>query len=479
MDYTWWLDNHEEFMPIGCLQDKRLIASVHAFGIPNLRISSETDDLGIVWVVHTPVGSFTLYLLVEGENADPVWKVQRGPVSITLLSDCVSWHHYVAPRRGEGVTITQIDVFEDTIAAKWFKLWVAVHCKDEDFFNCEMLNDGNVIGSHDILTPIRDKSIYTGVLGNVTVLFTSSYFSQIVTTWDGIETKLADSLIRRNPQNPLVNLNFYGEEPPAPKGKPLMNKDIKLFPYKPASVSAKNLADGLGIHRLKDVGSEYSGKAIIINWGASSFPEGVKWKNNLTLNPPDKVARASDKLSSFRAMEGGCSIPPFTTNIEVAREWIKEGNFVVCRQVLNGHSGKGIVIAETEGDLVEAPLYTMYIKKKDEYRIHCFSAGSFFVQKKMISSTATKESINTKIRNHSNGYIFASDNVQAPEDVITQANLAIQLLELDFGAVDIIFNQKRGTAYVLEVNTAPGLEGRTLDFYIRTLGNIAAELKVR
>jgi D-alanine-D-alanine ligase-like ATP-grasp enzyme len=45
---------------------------------------------------------------------------------------------------------------------------------------------------------------------------------------------------------------------------------------------------------------------------------------------------------------------------------------------------------------------------------------------------------------------------------------------LDFGAVDIIYNAKRNECYVLEVNTAPGLEGTTVEKYAT---KFASELK--
>ena len=38
-----------------------------------------------------------------------------------------------------------------------------------------------------------------------------------------------------------------------------------------------------------------------------------------------------------------------------------------------------------------------------------------------------------------------------------EATKAVAALGLDFGAVDVIYNEKYGRAYVLEVNTAPGL----------------------
>src|SRR3546814_3666736 len=43
---------------------------------------------------------------------------------------------------------------------------------------------------------------------------------------------------------------------------------------------------------------------------------------------------------------------------------------IVCRTVLSGHSGVGIVIADNRDDLVPANLYVKYVKKKEEYRVH-------------------------------------------------------------------------------------------------------------
>jgi D-alanine-D-alanine ligase-like ATP-grasp enzyme len=36
---------------------------------------------------------------------------------------------------------------------------------------------------------------------------------------------------------------------------------------------------------------------------------------------------------------------------------------------------------------------------------------------------------------------------------------------LDFGAVDVIWNAQKEKPYVLEINTAPGLEGQTIADY--------------
>jgi glutathione synthase/RimK-type ligase-like ATP-grasp enzyme len=46
---------------------------------------------------------------------------------------------------------------------------------------------------------------------------------------------------------------------------------------------------------------------------------------------------------------------------------------------------------------------------------------------------------------------------------------AVSALGLDFGAVDIIWNEREDKCYVLEVNTAPGLQGSTLENYANAI----------
>lgn len=57
-------------------------------------------------------------------------------------------------------------------------------------------------------------------------------------------------------------------------------------------------------------------------------------------------------------------------------------------------------------------------------------------------------------RNFRNGFDFRLSNEH--EDATAQASLALDTLKLDFGAVDLVLGED-GKAYVLEVNTAPGV----------------------
>lgn len=216
-----------------------------------------------------------------------------------------------------------------------------------------------------------------------------------------------------------------------------------------------------------------------MNWGKRVLSEPLKKQliaGVKVLNKPECVATAGDKLKFFRAikeqMEWPVRVPDWTEDIEVAKSWARSGVSVVCRTILNGHSGAGIVLAEKEADVVAAPLYTKYINKKDEYRVHVFNGEVLHVSRKARNRDIPDENVNWKIRNHDNGFIFQhSDFVYRP-DVTNQAMGAIAAIGLDFGAVDVVFNDRYDMAYVLEVNTAPGIEGITLEKYSQALSKL-------
>lgn len=247
-----------------------------------------------------------------------------------------------------------------------------------------------------------------------------------------------------------------------------MKTKLFVYPWKEASESARNLSRALGAPRIKHNGSKFRPhpNKTIVNWGASKMPE--EYLECRVLNTPDASRRASDKLQALFALDPVARVPPFTESREEASRWVLEGP-VVCRTVLNGHGGQGIVIAETEQELVAAPLYTKYIKKKSEWRVHIFCEEVLMVQRKVRNMDIPVEGMEWRIRNHDNGFVFQQHGDPAPMGVITEASQAIFGLGLDFGAVDVVYNAKEDQAYVLEVNTAPGLEGTTLERYVNCI----------
>ncbi len=243
---------------------------------------------------------------------------------------------------------------------------------------------------------------------------------------------------------------------------------LKIFPYKIGSLSAKKLARALKVLR---VGHYYNAKRsdTIVNWG-NSHPPHFRWMDQ-DLNKPNAIALASNKIKTFTELE--CKsfkhIPQYTVSKDTAKLLIDRGDTIYCRSTVTGHSGRGIVIANTVDELINAPLYTVKTKHRDEYRVHVFKGEVLDVQKKKKRNGFT--GCSTGIRNHSNGWIYARTDVAIPDMLCPIAIQAVELLGLDFGAVDIGHKVNDNKFFVFEVNTAPGLEGSTLDKYTKAIYN--------
>ena len=250
---------------------------------------------------------------------------------------------------------------------------------------------------------------------------------------------------------------------------------VAIAPYKRGSKSARLLKKGLSEALGRDVlfiTPERVGlckpSRVIINWGSSAIDENTACQ---MLNEPWAVKIASNKLSTLAAFQiNDIPHPEFTTNKDKAKDWIEQGFKVVCRTLLTAHSGQGIVVAGSLGELVDAPLYTKYIRKQKEFRIHVFSSKILDIQEKRRSSSVDDH--HPYIRNHANGYVFCRGDINEPDDLRGVAISAVDALGLDFGAVDVVWNEAQDKCYVLEVNTACGLEGSTVNKYVNAIKEV-------
>lgn len=246
---------------------------------------------------------------------------------------------------------------------------------------------------------------------------------------------------------------------------------LSIFSYNAGSEGAKLLRDALGIKRIKEEKSRFVGRAdkTVINWGSSEVPaEVLKCR---ILNHPDRVHICSNKLSFFRRVSevNREILPPWTTDFPTAVAWVGAGDTVCARRILNGHSANGLVVMEKDkpDTFVRAPLYTKYIPKKEEYRVHVAHGEVISVQRKVLrrDKAESGDVINWKVRNLDNGFIYQRNDINPHPSVIRVAVESMRIVGLDFGAVDVIWNDKGGRAYVLEINTAPGITGTTVEEY--------------
>lgn len=252
---------------------------------------------------------------------------------------------------------------------------------------------------------------------------------------------------------------------------------MKLYPYKMGSESGKELARLLDVKRVRPDGN-YVPKIghTVINWGNGKAPawlETARRRDVTLLNSPEAVKTASNKLKGLVALEeAGIAVPQFTTDRRIAKYWLDDGHTVVERHVLNGNSADGVRIVNLDdpdmsSELESAPLYTKFIPKSREFRVHVFRGEVVdYAEKKKVRQERRPDNFNKYICSNEMGWVFCRLNIKHIDPVKELGIKAVEALGLDFGAVDVVYHE--GTPYVLEVNTAPGVMGTTLKRYVNT-----------
>lgn len=198
-------------------------------------------------------------------------------------------------------------------------------------------------------------------------------------------------------------------------------------------------------------------RRTVINWGCSSSPYNTGLNRN-------GVGLAVNKLNTLTALAcAGVRVPEFTQHLHVDRG----PDIWLARTILSSHGGAGVVVVRRQDPIPEAPLYTRYISKVQEYRLHVAGGRVIAVQQKRKELETEQTADQKLIRNRSNGWVYAVNNVEwtdepTKEAAYEEAEEAVLALGLDFGAVDLVLCKDTGLPYVLEVNTAPGLHSPTV-----------------
>lgn len=220
---------------------------------------------------------------------------------------------------------------------------------------------------------------------------------------------------------------------------------------------------------------------LVVNWGKSNH-FGVSTKMDMLINPPECTVVATNKVKFFKILNSDPAVSLYLPRFWNAKQdviaWMQSnpGKDVVCRTKIKAHDGDGIVITNNPDEVTECSLYTEYIKKKHEYRIHVFRDNVIRVQQKKRKSNFNG-TINSKVRNTNGGWVFATEGVTVPDHVKGACFNAQANLNLDFGAFDVIHNEYFDRWYILECNTAPGIEGSTVDAYAQEIRRVLDELQ--
>jgi hypothetical protein len=197
-----------------------------------------------------------------------------------------------------------------------------------------------------------------------------------------------------------------------------------------------------------------SRKGNVLRRGSEAF---VRKFFQVTQNPLNKV----EQFERFTARQVNC--PQYATNVEEARTI--QCKTLFARTLINSTNGRGIVEFERSNvNYPRAPLYTEYIPKKAEYRFHVFNGEVIDIQQKK-KKRDFDDNRDTRIRNLNNGYIYCRDGIVAPDGAASLAVRAVEACGYLYGAVDLIYNEKRNMCFVLEVNSRPGVMNSTLKSY--------------
>jgi hypothetical protein len=181
-----------------------------------------------------------------------------------------------------------------------------------------------------------------------------------------------------------------------------------------------------------------------------------------------KYGHSINKLAQYEWFkQQGLSALEFTTNDEKVWEWLSDGCTVFGRKYLNSSCGKGIYIYEPGAPFIhECPVYTLYKKKKREFRVHVFKDVVVSVVEKR-KKTGWTDQRETKVRNLANGYIFCQQVENEPARLRELALKAAGVSPSDFRGVDIGYNERNDDLFIIEVNSAPGITGSNINKYVQ------------
>lgn len=262
---------------------------------------------------------------------------------------------------------------------------------------------------------------------------------------------------------------------------------------------------------------------LVIGWGCKTN-EDIKLKTKHSLNHPNNIRANRNKLNSLKLMkEQDVPVANFMEITDKAGKNIEaelnKDNGILQFPLIgrtNFHQGgQGfwlcLTLSQMKNAISEGAQYFQnYVPLKTEYRLHVFKDEVFYAHKKVKHEDPKQAFIedyvekarafatqnnqnfdeetakvvlarlserrtnpNPVLRSHMEGWKFTSvkDKELGTGDVKNLCEVAknsIKALKLSFAAVDCAIGED-GQSYVIEVNTGPGLTGKTFDKWVEKL----------
>jgi len=235
---------------------------------------------------------------------------------------------------------------------------------------------------------------------------------------------------------------------------------------------------------------------LLINYGTSTTP--VWWdrlpRDCVILNHPDQVKVSCDKVKMQQAFE---EVAPghhldYYLDIDNAQEAIDAGETIVARTLVSSHSGRGIVLCPP-APLPSARLYTVLKRRRGlrEYRVF-MNEGKLVdvVQKKRKSRRKLLEFLSPSeadvwwdsrirqvVRAWKNGWSFCHNDMDVTDPAVFEEIASATAKLLTWGCVDVLIDTATKEWYLVEINSAPGLDaGNTQGMFVDAFARLANEV---
>jgi len=251
---------------------------------------------------------------------------------------------------------------------------------------------------------------------------------------------------------------------------------IYLMPYKKYLRSTKALKE-IGFH-IRNAHSRMTKAWPVLYWGKPPVNQRglANSRQGIVINPPASASLVTNKLT-WAAARFSDSIE-WTRNKTEALAWASEqGEKVVCRTVINGHSGEGIVIARNPRQVVDAPLYSRYFKKVREFRTYVAIQDDRHVVTYLASKRNrgnVQDRDNLLIRSGTKGWVYQVERVDSLSQNCELRHTIENFSQEFFRKVAVeeysetgwilaldIAQSSTGECKLLEANLAPGLNDGT------------------
>lgn len=238
---------------------------------------------------------------------------------------------------------------------------------------------------------------------------------------------------------------------------------------KASRITGRQIAEAMGIpHGIRQPSPLPDN---IIRWGSRRWMMGRRH----TINWAAAIAKASDKVMALMLMQEA-EIP----TVEFALTWdeaIQAGDKIILGRRVSGMQGRDIRVYDPQrlynGTYPKAPSkthewYSIYEKPTREVRIHVVDGNVIRVQGKYLDYPE-QAGDNPFVRNFKSGYRYRTPAQELHSSRLHWAVRAVDVLGLDFGAVDMLLFGSQEECKILEVNTAPACSPLTVQKYADAL----------